>query len=97
VNFEMNADSFVFDQEIIAQAVACELRIGEIPVPVRYFREASSASFLQSSAYGLRILWLLAKFTAHKTGLHRSLQFQSLDRRYRPASGEEAKAHGSGL
>jgi hypothetical protein len=97
VNFGMNSDSFVFDQEIIAQAVACELRIGEISVPVRYFREASSASFLQSSAYGVRILWLLAKFVAHKTGLHQSRQFQSLDRRYHPATDQKAKAHSGGL
>ena len=94
VNFEMNSDGFVFDQEIIAQAVACQLRIGEIAVPVRYFKEASSASFMQSSVYGLRILWLLGKFMAHKSGLHGSRQFESLDRRYRAASDQEAKAHG---
>ena len=41
----MNSDGFVFDQEIIAQAVAARFRIAEIPVPVRYFPEASSASF----------------------------------------------------
>jgi glycosyltransferase involved in cell wall biosynthesis len=44
VNFAMNSDGFVFDQEIIAQAVAAGFRIGEIAVPVRYFAEASSAS-----------------------------------------------------
>jgi hypothetical protein len=96
VNFGMNSDGFVFDQEILAQAVACQLRISEIAVPVRYFKEASSASFLQSSVYGLRILWLLGKYLAHKTGLHSSRQFQSLDRRYHPAAEEAAKAH-SGL
>jgi glycosyltransferase involved in cell wall biosynthesis len=94
VNFGMNSDAFVFDQEIIAQAVACELRIGEIAVPTRYFREASSASFTQSSVYGLRILWLLARYTVHKSGLHRSRQFESLDRRYRSAD-VAAKAAGA--
>jgi LPS sulfotransferase NodH len=90
----MNSDGFVFDQEIIAQAVACQLRIGEIAVPVRYFKEASSASFMQSSVYGLRILWLLGKYMAHKSGLHHSRQFESLDRRYHAATDQEAKAHG---
>ena len=90
----MNSDGFVFDQEIIAQAVACQLRMDEISVPVRYFKEASSASFFQSSVYGLKILWLLAKYMAHKTGLHRSRQFESLDRRYRAVTDQEAKAHG---
>jgi glycosyltransferase involved in cell wall biosynthesis len=93
VNFEMNSDGFIFDQEIIAQAVACELRIGEISVPVRYFREASSASFVQSSVYGLRILWLLGKFLSYKHGAHCN-QFESLDRRYYHSTTEaEAKAH----
>jgi glycosyltransferase involved in cell wall biosynthesis len=94
VNFSMNSDGFVFDQEIIAQAVACGARIGEIAVPVRYFREASSASFFQSTVYGLRILWLLAKYVLHKTGLHKSRQFQSLHRRYAPAD-DSAKANGA--
>ncbi len=94
VNFGMNSDGFVFDQEIIAQAVACGARIGEIAVPVRYFREASSASFFQSSIYGLRILWLLGKYLLHKTGIHKSRQFESLRRRYRTAA-DDVKAHGS--
>jgi len=94
VNFGMNSDGFVFDQEILAQAVACQLRISEIAVPVRYFKEASSASFLQSSVYGLRILWLLAKYLAHKAGVHRSRQFESLGQRYHPAAEQAAKAHG---
>src|SRR5262245_50139343 len=37
VNFLMNSDGFVFDQEIVAQAVATGFRIAEISVPVRYF------------------------------------------------------------
>src|SRR5262249_18130726 len=40
VNFRMNSDGFVFDQEIISQVVAARFRITEIAVPVRYFPEA---------------------------------------------------------
>jgi glycosyltransferase involved in cell wall biosynthesis len=93
VNFSMNSDGFIFDQEIIAQAVVYGARIGEIAVPVRYFREASSASFFQSSVYGFRILWLLAKYLLHQTGIHKSRQFESLQRRY-TAVDAGAKAHG---
>ena len=50
VNFAANSDGFVFDQEIIAQAVAARFRFAEIPVPTRYFPEASSASFGASVA-----------------------------------------------
>ena len=82
VNFEMNSDAFIFDQEIMAQAVSAGLRISETPVPTRYFAEASSASFLQSSRYGLSILWLLLRFKAHQVGLVRQKQFDGLGRRY---------------
>jgi hypothetical protein len=50
---------------------------------VRYFAQASSATFFQSSVYGLSILWLLARYLLHRRGLVRQLQFESLERRYR--------------
>src|SRR5262249_38343434 len=52
-NLEMNSDRFLFDQEILAQIVNLNFRITEVPVPTRYFAQASSASFLQSSVYGI--------------------------------------------
>ena len=82
VNFRMNSDGFVFDQEIIAQAVAAGFRIGEIAVPVRYFAEASSATFLSSCAYGLEILWVVTRYTLHRRGVRRSRRLQSLRGRY---------------
>ncbi len=85
VNFSMNSDGFIFDQEIIAQVVAARFRISEIAVPVRYFPEASSASLFQSSIYGLRILLLLGRFLLHKWGVAPSRQFDSLRARYRRA------------
>ena len=81
VNLETNSDNFLFDQEIVAQFVDSGMRIREVPVPARYFPEASSASFLQSSLYGLSILRLFARYLMHRAGL-RQRQFQSLDRRY---------------
>lgn len=92
VNFGMNSDGFIFDQEIIAQAVAARFRIGEVGVPVRYFAEASSASLYQSIVYGLRILLLLSRFLVYKRGILRSRQFESLHARYRPLSASKAAA-----
>lgn len=83
VNFGMNSDGFVFDQEIIAQSVAAGFHIGEIAVPVRYFKEASSASFYDSTIYGLRILVVLCRYLSHKWGLMHFKQFESLRARYR--------------
>ncbi len=82
VNYAMNSDGFVFDQQIIAQVVAARFRIAEIAVPVRYFPEASSASFVDSVVYGLRILLLLARFALYRSGLYRSRRFESLRARY---------------
>ena len=82
VNFAVNSDGFVFDQEIIAQAVAARFRLAEIAVPTRYFPEASSASFGASVAYGLRILGVLFWFLLNKWGLRRSRRFDSLRARY---------------
>jgi glycosyltransferase involved in cell wall biosynthesis len=83
VNMEMNSDAFIFDQEIMAQIVDIKMRIAEVPVPTRYFAQASSASFGQSTVYGLSILWVLAKYLLHRSGLRRQRQFESLGLRYR--------------
>jgi glycosyltransferase involved in cell wall biosynthesis len=82
VNFLLNSDGFVFDQEIIGQVVAGGFRIEEIAVPTRYFPEASSASFVASSVYGLRILSMLFWFGLHRRGVRRSRRFDSLRARY---------------
>ncbi|PYN60862.1 MAG: glycosyl transferase family 2 [Candidatus Rokuibacteriota bacterium] len=82
VNFGANSDGFVFDQEIVAQVVGAGFRIAEIAVPTRYFPEASSASFVASTIYGLRILAVLFWYTLHRKGLRRSRRFDSLRARY---------------
>jgi glycosyltransferase involved in cell wall biosynthesis len=86
VNLSMNSDNFIFDQEILAQLVDIKMRITEVPVPTRYFKQASTASFLQSSIYGLSILWLLARYLLHRNGVLNQRRFQSLERRYRDIS-----------
>ena len=82
VNYSANADGFIFDQEIIAQVVAAHFRIGEIAVPTRYFKEASQASFVASSIYGLRILAVCFWYLMHAKGIRRSRRFSSLRARY---------------
>jgi glycosyltransferase involved in cell wall biosynthesis len=82
VNFQSNADGFIFDQEIVAQFVECGLRIAEVSVPVRYFPEASSASLRASLGYGLGILLLLGRFVLHRASFSPSRQFDCLQGRY---------------
>ncbi len=62
IPFMRMSNDFVFDQQLLISASANNLKIGEIPVPVRYFLEASSINFLRSVKYGLEILWTLFLF-----------------------------------
>jgi glycosyltransferase involved in cell wall biosynthesis len=80
--FQLNSDKFVFDQEIIFQAVHNRFHIVEIPVPTRYFPEASSASFVNSVVYGFGILKLIAIYLLNKSGLLKLKQFEVLAQRY---------------
>ena len=66
---EENSDDFIFDAEILAQAVYLGYRIGEISCPARYFPEASSLNFWRSAKYGLQVLVVSLKFWLQKTGL----------------------------
>jgi len=55
--WQNNSDDFVFDSQMLFQIIAHDYRIGEIPVPVRYFKEASSINFWRSLKYGLATVW----------------------------------------
>lgn len=68
IAFLRNSDGFAFDQEIFAQLIATGARIAEIPIPTRYFVEASTVSFRTSVAYGLRTLLVLARFRTNGSG-----------------------------
>jgi hypothetical protein len=86
VDFLANSDGFIFDQDIVAQFVACGARIGEISVPVRYFPDASSASFVASINYGLGILGLCVRYMLHRVGIWPSMRFTCHAQRYRAVS-----------
>jgi glycosyltransferase involved in cell wall biosynthesis len=63
-----NSDNFVFDNQILAQAVFFGYRIGEISCPTKYFEEASSISFLPSVRYGVGVLTTAWQFFMQKHG-----------------------------
>jgi len=68
IAFLRNSDRFVFDQQLFAQVIARGARVVEIPIPTRYFHEASSVSFPSSVRYGLGTLGVLARFHADRRG-----------------------------
>ena len=56
-------------------AVCFGFRVGEIPVPTRYFAEASSVNFERSVEYGIAVLKLVARFLLHRGHIWRSRKF----------------------
>ena len=71
IPFENNSNDFAFDSEFLAQAAYYGFRIGDAPVPVRYFSEASSIDFKGSLRYGFKTIGVLWKFLLHKWSLIR--------------------------
>ncbi|MDD2903966.1 MAG: glycosyltransferase family 2 protein [Syntrophales bacterium] len=63
-----NSDDFVFDNEMLAQAIFFDFRVGEASCPTRYFEEASSINFPRSVKYGLGVLATSMKFFLQKRG-----------------------------
>lgn len=66
IDFEKFSDDFVFDTQILFAVIERGFSIGDIPVPVRYFEEASSINWKRSIRYGLLTLWETAKFLVRK-------------------------------
>jgi hypothetical protein len=85
VPFLLNSDNFVFDQEMLVPAIHLGFRVEEVPVPTRYFAEASSASFSASVVYGLSILTLLVRYVLHRSAFVTQKQFECFTARYRRA------------
>jgi glycosyltransferase involved in cell wall biosynthesis len=76
-----NSDDFLFDNQILAQAVAFGFGIGELSCPTRYFPEASSIGFRRSVVYGFGVLYTAVRFRLHRWGLRRYRLFEQEGRR----------------
>lgn len=79
IPFRRNSDDFVFDTQFLVQAVHFGFKLGDVPVPVRYFDEASSINFRRSTKYGTETVRTLAQFWAHTLGVIQSPLFQEDD------------------
>jgi glycosyltransferase involved in cell wall biosynthesis len=75
IPFERNSNDFVFDSQFLVQAIHFNFRVGDIPVPVRYFAEASSINLRRSIRYGLCTLATIGSFWLHRLHLRRSPLF----------------------
>lgn len=66
VDYGRFSDDFVFDTQMLFAIIEKGYWIGDIPVPVRYFKDSSSIGFSRSVRYGLATLWEAAKFLERK-------------------------------
>lgn len=66
---EENSDDFLFDNQMLAQALWFNFRIGEISCPTRYMPEASSIGFARSVRYGFGVLLVSFGFRLARCGL----------------------------
>jgi len=73
---DRNSDDFVFDNQMLAQAIFFGARIGEISCPTRYFAEASSINLRRSTIYGLGVLKTAVQFRLAKWGVARNEIFR---------------------
>jgi len=76
-----NSDDFVFDNEMLAQCIYFDFRIGEVSCPSRYFKEASSINFWHSVRYGVGVVTTTLKFSLQKKGLANFRLFSRQGRR----------------
>jgi glycosyltransferase involved in cell wall biosynthesis len=76
INYNSNSDDFVFDNQILAQAIYRGYTIAEISCPTMYFKEASSINFSRSIIYGLGVLVTSIKYFLDKIGVYKSSLFE---------------------
>ena len=84
------SDDFIFDNQMLAQAIHFGFRIGEISCPTNYFPEASSINFARSVTYGFGVLKVSATFRLHRWGVLRPALFDSEGGRLRAEAPEGA-------
>ncbi len=74
INYNLNSDDFIFDNQFLAQVFFKGYEIAEITCPTKYFDDASSINFSRSVKYGIGVLktamlYFLAKNMKMKTSL----------------------------
>ena len=69
VPYHRFSDDFIFDQQILISALSFGFNIADIPVPCKYFKEASSINFRRSARYGFLTLLTVAIFMLNQIGL----------------------------
>jgi glycosyltransferase involved in cell wall biosynthesis len=72
INFEANSDNFVFDNQMLSQIFMAGYEIAEVTCPTKYFEEASSINFKNSTIYGLGVLKVSLTHLLNRVGIMNS-------------------------
>ena len=75
INFEVNSNDFVFDNQVIAQIFRRGYSICEITCPTKYFDEASSINFSRSVTYGIGVIKVSFLYLLDTIGIYKSQIF----------------------
>jgi glycosyltransferase involved in cell wall biosynthesis len=79
ISYQNNSDNFVFDTQVLAQAIYSGFKIGDVPIPARYFPEASSIGLYKSIKYGLGTLGVVIKYLLQRLRFYRFKLFEEVD------------------
>jgi glycosyltransferase involved in cell wall biosynthesis len=71
INYNINSDDFIFDNQMLAQIFYAGFEISEITCPTKYFDEASSINIPRSAKYGMGVLWVSLSYFFQKIHLGR--------------------------
>jgi glycosyltransferase involved in cell wall biosynthesis len=75
VNYNINSDDFIFDNQMLAQIFYKGYEIAEITCPTKYFEEASSINFKRSAKYGMGVMGVSLLYFFNKIGLAKTKIF----------------------
>ena len=78
-----NSDDFIFDNQMLAQAIYAGFSIGEVSCPTKYFDDASSINLRRSIIYGLGVLKVSILYRLTSLGILKGLIFNGISRKQR--------------
>lgn len=76
IPFQRFSNDFIFDQQFTVSAISYDLRIGEVPIPVRYYSESSSIGLLPGAKFLSHSFLVLCQYLAHNHGIFKSRLFR---------------------
>ncbi|PJE75881.1 glycosyl transferase family 2 [Candidatus Uhrbacteria bacterium CG10_big_fil_rev_8_21_14_0_10_48_11] len=71
-----NSNDFIFDNQMLAEALYFGYHVGEVSCPARYFPEASSINFMRSIRYGFGVVITAVSYRLHRLGVLQGGLFQ---------------------